>query len=88
MDISTYYELFELIGNYIKKTFYKNQKYIILAIDGIYAQFKKLINENNLNFSENSTTNLITGIYNVTHEYPEFFKFEKYDKKGINFEYN
>ena len=81
MDISTYYELSELIGNYIKKTFYKDQQYIILAVDGTYAQFKKSINEDNLNFSENSTTNLITGIYNVTHEYPEFFKFEKNDNE-------
>jgi hypothetical protein len=77
MDISTYYELSELIGNYIKKTFYKNQKYTILAVDGTYAQFKKSINEDNLNFSENSTTNLITGIYNVTHEYLSFLNLKK-----------
>lgn len=33
--------------------------------------------KDNLNFCEKSTTNRITGIYNVTQEYREFFKFEK-----------
>ena len=37
IDISTYYKLSELISNYIKKTFYKDQKYTILVVDGLHT---------------------------------------------------
>jgi hypothetical protein len=76
LKIDFYRDLSKFITNKINKLFYKNNYYNILSVDGTYAQFKTSVNEEKLNPNENSTTNLITGIYNVTHNCPELLQIE------------
>jgi hypothetical protein len=76
LKIDFYRDLSNFITNKINKLFYKKNQYNILSVDGTYAQFKSSVNEEKLNPNENSTTNLITGIYNVTHNCPELLQLE------------
>lgn len=76
LKVEFYRDLSKFITKKIDKLFYKKNQYNILSVDGTYAQFKTSVNEEKLNPNEDSTTNLITGIYNVTHNCPELLQLE------------
>ena len=83
MKIEFYRDFSKFITNKINKLFYKKNQYNILSVDGSYAQFKTSVNEEKLNPNEDSTTNLITGIYNVIHNCPELLQIEnKYTERS------
>lgn len=76
LNIEFYRDLSKFITKKINRSFYNSNQYNILSVDGTYAQFKTSVNEEKLNPNEDSTTNLITGIYNVTHNCPELLQIE------------
>ena len=72
LDISFYEKLSSFVSNQIDK--HVNQPYTrpVIAVDGVYSTFLKSLSKDGFktNKKNESTTPLITGLFNVTHNCP------------------